>query len=72
MLKLNKFLVQAILLDVDEEGYVVGELSSDTAVVYGYEGLKQYAEEAEGNINELSLQRDRDQAAGSQAHPQED
>lgn len=57
-----KFIVQAVLIEEDDEGQIVREIPADPVPVYGYAGLAAYLEEAPGQVERLNQER-----AGSKA-----
>ena len=52
-LKPFKFIVTAILLDVDDGGEPAGEVATDPVSIYGAENLERWAREFEANLTEL-------------------
>lgn len=59
-LKPFKFVVQAVLTEHDDKGAVVGELVAEPVILYGVDGLHQFADEfptqVETKLRELEQQ----------------
>jgi hypothetical protein len=49
-----KFVIQAVLVQQDDTGRVVGEASSETVAVYGLDGLREYLDGFEEELARLN------------------
>lgn len=59
MLKPFKFIVQAVVIEEDEEGNVVGETTSEQPnLLYGVDALKEYADGFQAQLDALNAQED--------------
>lgn len=67
MLKLGRFLVQAVVLSLDEDGNVVGEQATSMAVAFTGDQLAAYAAEVAGQIAELNAAQVPANGAGKKA-----
>lgn len=52
-LKPFKFLVQAVLIEEDEDGTIVGEQASQTQALYGIDALRKFVDTFEAEMTAL-------------------
>lgn len=52
--KINKFIVQAVVVEEDADGNIVGELTSEPTVAYGVRGLREWLEGFGAEIQKIN------------------